>query len=635
MEKISFNLEKLHLERWVWCLATAALCWTDVSDYYHLVYNKKLLVWIFLGAFYVVKLGSRKGNRALSLGLAAIGAFFAWFLLEVNYFSHFIYYNYTIGGLVTVFLPLYGIIIRESVRRKKLPPLSAVSILFLLMMLYTVFSPNTEKVGYLAMFFILLPFAYLGFRRTERKEVFYGIVDGICLGFLICQGYTFMYRPYVLTENGSRFKSYTGYCTTAGMEYLLFYCGYMLKGAIARVENKSLWLRFFYFLMSAFIVSLMYLTGGRSPVMAVAVITVMIFGFSSPEKGIKKVVSFCIFQSVLMATLSLLFFPAAYAGTRYLPTVLNNPDLQDSEGNRSHSFATVTLKQAFLKNGEWNYWSVRAGDPADSILYVTLEECFGDTLCRIVPGLSRIAYPVIGPKILEDKLQRAQYLHDIGEISDLGLCELVSIYCETYNQPVPAAYEGLMEKYGDMLELLRQEQPVNASEACEMFQPAVLRVYAAGMPENSRETVAGRGDSPETGWFAEGESYNALDLRIAIHRYALSKLNLTGHPRNSFLMYEAQGQDLTVGNSHNIFLNVGYDYGIPAMLLMAAVFVLLPVQSVRLTIKKGNITFLIPAVLVIGMTLLGWFEAFFGCYNAMSVLIFQIAMLWDGEETLL
>lgn len=59
-----------------------------------------------------------------------------------------------------------------------------------------------------------------------------------------------------------------------------------------------------------------------------------------------------------------------------------------------------------------------------------------------------------------------------------------------------------------------------------------------------------------------GKEYNAVELRVAIWRTYLSKLNLFGHQNDELNMQI--NEDRKVLHPHNIFVNMFYSYGIPA-----------------------------------------------------------------------
>ena len=119
----------------------------------------------------------------------------------------------------------------------------------------------------------------------------------------------------MFTESGGRFKAFRDYCTFAGMSYLQFYLGYLLKYIMLFKTGGAKWYKTGLFLIASFILSLL-------------------FAWLYRELPWRKAVLYWFRKCICIGALSLVLFPVAFAGTRYLPTILNHPDLQDSEGNR-------------------------------------------------------------------------------------------------------------------------------------------------------------------------------------------------------------------------------------------------------------------------------------------------------------
>ncbi len=625
MKRIINYIKEMPKERLVWCLVVAAFCWTDVADYHHMVYNKKLCVWIVLGLFYAYKMGAlEKQNRLLTAVSVLAGSAITVFYVATNFFLRYkyIYYNYTMGILSIILILQYALIIKRIWKTRKFPKFSWVSMLMICMLLYTQTSPHVEKKACMVMLILLLPYAFMEIDRESYKNIFQGIVDGLCLGFVICQGYTFALRHYFYygDSNPTRFKGYRDYCTLAGMSYLQFYIGYLIRWAIWSNEGRREKLRKAVFVGAAFIVSLMYLTGGRSPVIGVAGVTVAVMAWVYRECATKKKFVRWIGMCALLAVLSLALYPAAYGTTRYLPAVLDLPDLQDSQANRAGSFATLILKQNFLMDGEWCEWSNKPGKPrreGDDIKYVTFAESLEGSLFRIVPGMNRLLMPFIEDSVFESRVNRITYLYEGGEISaeNFGL-ELLK-YCEEFEREIPKEHELLIKEYAEIIEILQKEK---------------LELLKATEQDSIEAASQGkRGDSPETGWF-EDDSYSSMELRLALQAYSLGKLRLLGNEWGAFRMYPQVGMKEWLSSPHNIFLNMGFDYGIPAMLLMISCFVLLIWQSWSMASEDKEPVYLIATALIIGIALFGWFENGYHFSNSYTLLFVLIAALWRKQK---
>lgn len=640
MEGLRDFFKEKQWDRLFWCLLVAAFCWTDVADYHHFVYNKKIILFSIAAIYSIVKLGGfKKKNLLLTAASASVGACLCAFLIITNYFADYVYYNYTIGFFFIVVLAQYALLIKKIIQKGSIPKLSIPCMLLLLLFISIQVSPMSDAKVYQLLFFFLLPYGCLELTGKENRQVWLGMIDGLCLGFVICQTYTFLYRPYVLTENGSRFKAFREYCTSAGVSYMQFYVGYLLKFGIAVKNRAGFFRKTGLFIECAFILSLMYLTGGRSPVLgSVAVTAVVVYWmYRTKNKWFAK----WFFTCACIGALSLALFPAAYAGTRYLPTMINNPDLQDSEGNRSNSFAVKTLNQTFLRNGEWSGWSVRAGDPADSYKYVTFKESLLETLGRVVPGLNRVLLPTYGDEVFAHKVKRLTRLHRAGKVNDVEACGKIMTYCHDYGKDTPPYYEEIVERYGYDVGIIAsnanasQMQRAGFLHQGEALQKSTLvqKAYAAdGFPASGERAKTGRGESVETGWFEEQGTYSALELRVALYAYTLQHFRLFGHEEGEFEMYYVKGEDEYLGGPHNIFLNMGYQYGVPAMLLMIALFGVLMVKSWKAAKAPDEGHCLVPALLVIAMTVFGIFEMGFSYGNSFTTLIFLSAVFWKERS---
>ena len=162
-------------------------------------------------------------------------------------------------------------------------------------------------------------------------------------------------------------------------------------------------------------------------------------------------------------------------------------------------------------------------------------------------------------------------------------------------------------------------------------QNAALVSSAGGtdfLPAADRSSLLG--DTIENPWFPEGVAYSSMDVRIAIHLYALQHLNWTGHERLSFEMYLSP--TMVIGHAHNIFLLIGYDYGIGAMLCMIAFFAAIFIMTWKEWKREKKVTCLLPALLAIGMIVFGIWEAGFRWDYSFAALIYISAAGLGGSR---
>ncbi len=608
------KLRNAQIERWVWCIAVAAFCWTDVAAYPHIRYQKDLLVWTFLAGFYAYKLGAlKKENRLITLICTAAGVLVGIVFIFTDFWGKLIqfhYYNITLAMVAIPVLAQYALLIKGRViQKQKIPRLSLAVLLAAMMVAWIQFDKSGEKGGWLGLLIILFPYACMELNAQRKEYIMNGIVDGLCLGFLVCQTYTFMFRPYFIKDGAVRFMAFRNWCTYAGMSYLQFYLGCILRYIIWKQKGSRPVLRKIFFVFAAAALAFLYMTGGRGPLLAAMVVTASIFFWIDRECSWKTTLMEWVKKCIVLAALSLALFPVAYAGTRYLPTIINKPDLQDSMGNRLYSFSTVVLKERFLYDGEFTDWSIKSGDPRDSIKYVTFKECLYDTLGRMIPGLDDVLEKLIADDVFEQKVKRIVYLFEREDISEEEFAKHLTDYCKTYNEEVPTEYKGIAEEY----EKQRQEE-VEKKLAAEYE-----RLGDAAL-------TAPRGETMANGWFKNNE-YSSVELRMAIHMFALRRLGLF-RCEIPYAMYERAGDDEVDVNAHNAFIEIGYSYGIPAMVLLIAIFAVMIYQSWKSSTKYNKAELLAPFAIFVAFAVFGWSESIFFYDNSFTTLILIFIFIW-------
>ena len=109
--------------------------------------------------------------------------------------------------------------------------------------------------------------------------------------------------------------------------------------------------------------------------------------------------------------------------------------------------------------------------------------------------------------------------------------------------------------------------------------------------------------------FPAGYKASDWEVRGAIYRYYIHLLNLTGHPESE------QGFQMTathrIGHAHNIYLQWGVDFGVPAMILFIGIVLYTFIRLIKSVILKHSVQdagylmfFLIPCVF--GMLEYAW-----------------------------
>ena len=356
--------------------------------------------------------------------------------------------------------------------------------------------------------------------------------------------------------------------------------------------------------------------------MGVVAVTIVVMFWRYVQKWNVKFVGRWILGCAVLGITSLLLFPVAYASVRYLPTVIGHPDYLDSESNRLYSFNTRVLNQKFLYNGEYTPYSIKVGDPADSVKYISFSESLVDVLGRIIPGINHLIPMSVYEDAFTNKLERMDYYLENNWISEKGRKNLLNSFSNLYFN-----FSYIDDSEEAVHERTTKEITVKVDTAEDR---EIEKKESSIEAEPTEKTKVLRGDTEETMWFPEGTIYNAWDVRNAIHSFAIQHLNWNGHELFDFKMYLAPEQ--IIGHAHNIFLIIGYDYGIGVMLMMAFFFGAIVVLSVRKWKKTGQVMYLFPLCLVIGMCVFGIWESGFRCDNAFSIFIFITTACLGKEQ---
>ncbi len=137
------------------------------------------------------------------------------------------------------------------------------------------------------------------------------------------------------------------------------------------------------------------------------------------------------------------------------------------------------------------------------------------------------------------------------------------------------------------------------------YTPWGMKVFAkeAGEP----------GDTPENPFRPEGIDYSSsVGVRKVIYTYYCRHLNLLGHSRAAGAFYISEGEPVV--HAHNMFLQMAYDYGIPAGIL----FVYLYLYSIYWTLKCCGWESKVQVVFLVAILVFGFFE--------MAVVLGQITL---------
>lgn len=204
-------------------------------------------------------------------------------------------------------------------------------------------------------------FVVIGIPKERTEDFFDGMLTGIILWFFGQQIIAFGFRPYDYV----RYRGLYSGETQNGMHYMIVFCAFLLKWIYSREKNKKWWIRFFYFFMSAAMISFTVLTGGKAPILGIAVVTaVVILGYNIFKR---KTFYGVLLHAVTLVVCVVLTFPICYLSIRYLPTILHHP---------------VWFEGEYVE-GE----SVCSFDPWNSTKYISFEDVVYNDVNRLLQSI--------------------------------------------------------------------------------------------------------------------------------------------------------------------------------------------------------------------------------------------------------
>lgn len=204
-------------------------------------------------------------------------------------------------------------------------------------------------------------FVVIGIPKERTEDFFDGMMTGIILWFFGQQIIAFGFRPYDYV----RYKGLYSGETQNGMHYMIVFCAFLLKWICSREKNEKWFIRFFYFLMSAVMISFTVFTGGKAPVLGITAVTAfVILGYNI----FKRKTFYGVFlHSVTLVVCVVLTFPVCYLSIRYLPTILHHPIWYEGE----------------YVEGD----SVCSFDPWNSTKYISFEDVVYNDVNRLLESI--------------------------------------------------------------------------------------------------------------------------------------------------------------------------------------------------------------------------------------------------------
>ncbi|MBR6326133.1 MAG: hypothetical protein IKR61_04940 [Lachnospiraceae bacterium] len=436
-------------------------------------------------------------------------------------------------------------------------PLTVAFWIWLSMIAWSILSRNASvwPLWFLVMFGALY---LLPAERERDLELFRGIVDGMLLGFFWIQGRALLYRPYDMVR-------YHGYFYNSNNNAIFYFTAYAaalarfsdLRRGLARsmaavgnkvpagkkTDGKIKWMDHpkevrrimirmsLLFFLQAMICDLVMLSLSRGTMLTVVLVTAVYwlgeelyfwkrsregeayFVFDAP---IRHWAAGWVLRGVTLFAVLCFCFPLVYGGVRVLPALRHHP---------------IWFADEYNENKSW-----RSFDGFHSDRFISLEEYFEGLIGRIRS---------------EDTDETLQYYMS-GEMSAL-----------------PAAEDSLgvqnsQEEQGSVLVVRAAE----LGKAGAADADSLLSGTGDGTPVADTPAPGADADHPIYDKLPSYRLESVLGIRAQIYAYYLSRLNLLGHAERFSTVWLTSNFQLR--HAHNVYLQMAYNYGIPAGLLLLA-----------------------------------------------------------------
>jgi hypothetical protein len=410
--------------------------------------------------------------------------------------------------------------------------------LWILLVICMTFSPNKENVWPLWFLCLFTIFYAVPYTETEKKQLWKGMAAGIILGFFVLQIYAYGFRPYdVVRYNGAFSNSNMTALFHLVVLAMFLYLLWDLELEQRKLRNLNQHLRprqvvwkYFYLLMAGGQVSFAFYTIGRTA-MALSVVILLAYGILSgcyayPAPRILKVLR----QWMILFGFVILTFPCVYLTIRYLPTVLHHPIWYEAEYSvdKVHSF-----------------------DPSYSDKYVTFSEYYKAALGRF--DLDKLQHLFV-------KAETDPPISSDGDKeTDPTAAEMPDTSLER------TADTGTTDSASDGLDEVVSNPETDELEADGMSvnEEAGSAVLVDSGSSAATDSIVE--DPAKTAVLPAGSASDTNSIRREIFLLYWNGLNIKGHSLKDG--YYQITPNFHAWHAQNLFLQIGYYYGIPAGIL--------------------------------------------------------------------
>lgn len=390
---------------------------------------------------------------------------------------------------------------------------------------------------------VLVPFITILLRQMDSMKldrIMRNLCNGIIVAFFLMMFKALLYRPYVRWM----FYRYPGYFHTVactGMFLGLVVCAAMVKFYVKARDSKHIFQDTWSELLICGITMVyVYLTMSRTALMAIfatlaVIIVVTAFMYHKKLWTIIK-------ELMLFLGVSILCFPMIYSATRMIPAIVNKPYRFEAVEPSVEEYGVM----------------VAEGDPINSDKYMDMErflELFG----------ARIPLP--------------EFLVSTGE-NLTARVENVS-QSEQDKKQNDSAENTVNEENADLDEdavekINKSEETNHTEEITDSEQNETSEVV-----EDSDESKDSEDEDQDKVTVMQGTTNG----RMTIYKDYLQHMTLTGHES---MQLESSITGEKYAHAHDSYLQVAYDFGIPAGLLFLLFCLMSFIRAIQMSLKLNN-----------------------------------------------
>ena len=222
------------------------------------------------------------------------------------------------------FVGLYGLVILRLLHswifEKKYPRMHWGPFLVWLVMMVMMAVVRWDVLWSKSFLLFFLCFYLTNFEEKDLNNLLTGVVEGIVIGFVLMQGFAFLYRPYTVVRYIGIFSN----GNNNAIFYVVAYTAVLCKWYQMKLKQRFLLYRLPLIALLGMIVGLAIMTMCRTALIVMVINTVFFLLFQMISRRRWKVLELVVDGVAIVASV-LFLFAFTYELTRYLPAYVNEP----------------------------------------------------------------------------------------------------------------------------------------------------------------------------------------------------------------------------------------------------------------------------------------------------------------------